>query len=118
MTGRRRALIVAIDEYEHPELSRLRSAAADAEALARVLGDPGVGRFEVRVVRNETAHHVREQIEDFFAEAVPEDLVLLHFSGHGLKSDAGELFFTAANTRPTRLLSTAVPADFVQRCMR
>ena len=36
----------------------------------------------------------------------------------GLKSESGELFFAATNTRPNRLGSTAVSADFVQRCMR
>jgi hypothetical protein len=35
-----------------------------------------------------------------------------------LKSESGELFFAARNTRPNRLGSTAIPADFVQRCMR
>ena len=45
-------------------------------------------------------------------------MLLLHFSGHGLKSESGELFFAASNTRPNRLGSTAVSADFVQRCMR
>jgi hypothetical protein len=45
-------------------------------------------------------------------------VLLLHFSCHGLKSDSGELFFAARNTRPNRLGSTAIPADFVQRCMR
>jgi Caspase domain len=44
-------------------------------------------------------------------------VLLVHFSGHGLKSESGELFFAAANTRPNRLGSTAVSADFVQRCM-
>ena len=42
----------------------------------------------------------------------------MHFSGHGLKSESGELFFAGSNTRPNRLGSTAVSADFVQRCMR
>jgi len=45
-------------------------------------------------------------------------LLLMHFSGHGLKSESGELFFAASNTRPNRLGSTAVSADFVRRCMR
>src|SRR5262249_5625760 len=47
-----------------------------------------------------------------------DGVVLVHFSGHGLKSESGELFFAASNTRPNRLGSTAVSADFVQRCMR
>ena len=54
----------------------------------------------------------------YFRRAWPDDLLLLHFSGHGLKSESGELFFAAANTKPNRLGSTAVAADFVQRCMR
>ena len=118
MDGQRRALIIASDEYDHPGLSRLKAPAADAEALANVLGDKEVGGFQVKVVHNEPAYIVGGHIEDLFADSQSDDLVLLHFSGHGLKSDSGELFFAARNTRPDRLGSTAVPADFVQRCMR
>jgi hypothetical protein len=118
MDGRRTALIVASDEFEHAGLSRLQAPSADAEALAGVLGDPDIGGFDVRVVHNSPSHTVQAQVEDLFAEGRPEDLLLLHFSGHGLKSDSGELFFAATNTRPDRLASTAVSADFVQRCMR
>ncbi|MGZ4602210.1 MAG: caspase family protein, partial [Kineosporiaceae bacterium] len=118
MTGRRRALVVAIDEYDNPGLRILRSPSADAEALATVLGDPRIGDFTVDVVRNEPAHEVQARIEDLFAEARADDVLLVHFSGHGLKGEAGDLFFAARNTRPDRLASTAVPADFVQRCVR
>jgi Caspase domain len=118
MAGRRRALIVANDRYEHEGLKHLLAPGADAEALAGVLGDPGIGDFEVRVVRNEPAHVIQGHIEDLFSEARPEDVLLLHFSCHGLKSESGELFFAAGNTRPHRLGSTATSADFVQRCMR
>lgn len=118
MSGRRKALIVASDEYQHDGLRRLLSPSADAEALAGVLGDPQIGEFDVRVVRNEQAHEIELQIEDLFSEARPDDVLLLHFSCHGLKSDSGELYFAACNTRPNRLASTAVSADFVQRCLR
>lgn len=118
MEGRRRALIIASDEYDHPGLSRLQAPAADADALANVLGDEDIGGFHVDVVHNAAAHVVQGHIEDLFADSLSDDLVLLHFSGHGLKSDSGELFFAAHNTRPDRLGSTAVPAEFVQRCIR
>jgi uncharacterized caspase-like protein len=118
MTGQRRALIVANDHYDEPGLRNLSAPLADAEALSRVLGDPLIGDFEVRVVRNQPAHLIQSEIDDLFSESLPDDLIVLHFSGHGLKSDAGELFFAASNTRPDRLGSTSVPADFVQRCMR
>ena len=116
MSGQRKALIIANDEYEQEALQNLLAPAADAEALARVLGDPQIGDFAVHVVRNEPAHVIQAQVEEMFSESRPEDVLLLHFSGHGLKSESGELFFAAPNTRPNRLGSTAVPADFVQWC--
>jgi hypothetical protein len=118
VTGQRKALIVANDAYEHDGLRSLLAPAADAEALGAVLGDRHIGDFAVNVLRNEPAHVIQAHIEEMFADSRSEDLLLLHFSCHGLKSEAGELFFAAPNTRPNRLGSTAVSADFVQRCMR
>lgn len=118
MTGQRKALIVANDEYEQEALRNLLAPRADAEALGRVLGDPQIGEFSVQVVRNEPSYVIQAQIEELFSESRPDDVVLIHFSGHGLKSESGELYFAAPNTRPNRLGSTAVSADFVQRCMR
>ncbi|HKX67282.1 MAG TPA: caspase family protein [Intrasporangium sp.] len=118
MTGTRRALIVANDTYDHASFAQLRAPAADAAALAGVLGDPEIGGFTVAVVHNEPSYDVQTRIEDVFADSRPDDLLLLHFSGHGVKSDTGELFVAARNTRPDRLASTAVSADFIQRCMK
>src|ERR1700722_12315383 len=118
MSAQRKALIIANDEYEHEGLGRLLAPAADARALAAVLGAEQIGNFAVRVVRNEPAYVIQAQVEELFSEARPDDLLLRPFSSHGLKNESGELFFAAANTRPNRLASTAVSADFVQRCMR
>jgi hypothetical protein len=118
VAGQRKALIIANDTYEQEALQDLLAPAADAEALGQVLGDPQIGGFAVQIVHNESAHLIQAQIEEVFSESRPDDLLLLHFSGHGLKSESGELFFAAANTRPNRLGSTAVPADFVHRQMR
>jgi hypothetical protein len=118
MDGSRKALIVANGVYDNEGLQQLRSPAADAAALADVLGDPAIGQFDVVVVEDKPAYEVQGHIEDLFSDSRPDDLVLLHLSCHGLKSDSGELFFAMRNTRPDRLVSSAVPADFVQRCIR
>jgi len=118
MTGQRKALIIANDKYEHEGLRNLRAPAADAAGPRRVLGDPKIGDFAVQVVRNESAHVIHAEIEELFLDSKPDDVLLLHFSCHGLKSESGELFFAASNTRPDRLGSTATSAEFVQRCMR
>jgi hypothetical protein len=113
----REALVVAVDQYADEGLGRLRAPADDAEALGAVLGDPRIGDFAVRVLRNESAQTIRVAVEDFFADRKPDDLLLLHFSCHGLKNAAGELYLAASDSRPDRLASTAVPADFVNRQM-
>ncbi|WP_329001410.1 caspase family protein [Kribbella sp. NBC_00709] len=117
MDGSRVALVVANDQYDDPGLKRLVAPAQDAAALAGVLADPAVGGFEVQVLRNAPAQDIRLAVEDFFADRNPEDLLLLHFSCHGLKNSAGELFLAVADTKPARLASTAVAADFVNRQM-
>jgi uncharacterized caspase-like protein len=118
VAGQRKALIIANDEYEQEALRNLLAPEADAEALRRVLGDRQIGDFAVQVVRNEPAYVIQAQIEELFAESRSDDLLLLHFSGHGLKSESGKLFFAASNTRPDRLRATAVSAEFVQQCMQ
>jgi len=115
--GRRSALILASYDYEDPGLRMLRAPARDAEALARVLQDPEIGNFEVRTVLNQPAHVVSLAVEEFFADRKPDDLLVLHFSGHGVKDDSGELYFAAADTRLLRLESTSVSAAFVNRQM-
>lgn len=117
MAGRRTALIVANDVYEHAGLRSLRSPGADATALADVLRDRRISDFDVQVVHNETTHVVLRHVEDLFADSRRDDVLLLHFSCHGLKGESGELHFAMRDTRPDRLRSTAVAADYVQRCM-
>ena len=111
------ALIVASDTYDDPGLRQLRAPAADARALARVLGDPMIGAFEVTSVVNRPAHEVNLAIEDFFADRSPDDLLLVHFSCHGVKDEGGDLYFAMPDTRVRRLGATGVSADFVNRRM-
>ena len=116
-TATRSALIVASDHYTDPGLRRLRAPASDARALAAVLQDPGIGGFEVRTLLNEPAHEVNLAVEEFFADRRPDDLLLVHFSCHGVKDEDGELYFATANTVLGRLGATAVAAEFVNRRM-
>ncbi len=107
---RRLALIVATEAYDDPGLSTLRAPGHDAEALAEVLADPELGNFTVDMIRNGTNVEVTERVEGLLSEAKTHDLIVLHFSGHGLKNADGELYLAARNTRPTRLVATAVSA--------
>jgi hypothetical protein len=114
---RREALIVAADSYEDPKLRSLRAPARDAQELARVLGDPEVGDFQVKVSLNEPDHVVRRKLSEFFRDRSRDDLLLLHVSCHGLKDEDGTLYFASSNTAVEHLEATAIPSEFVNRQM-
>ncbi len=115
--GARHALIVASSDYADPELRQLQTPAADARALEAVLRDPGIGGFEVRTLLNRPNQEVALAVEEFFADRQPDDMLLVHFSCHGIKDEDGELYFAMANSMLHRLASTAVAANFVNQRM-
>ena len=117
--GRRLALIIANDTFDNDGLRRLAAPADDAEELRRVLDDRQIGRFDVTVLRNEPHHAMAREIARFFAERHPDDLLLLHYSGHGIKCADGELYLAGTDTSPAPALlrATAVAAPFVHRAI-
>ena len=117
MSTTRSALVVAADRYDDPKLARLQAPRRDAEALADVLGDPAIGGFEVEHALNCPEGEVRRRLSRFFADRRRDDLLLVHFSCHGLKNDSGGLYFAAPDTEVAHLDVTAIPADLVDRLM-
>ena len=112
-SGGRHALIVATASYFDPRLQQLRAPAADAEALADVLRDPEKGDFEVAVGVNETHGDLTRMIARFFGDRSPHDLLLVHFSCHGVKDEDGELYLAAADTDLDLLSATGISAAWL-----
>lgn len=112
-TGVRDALVIANARYDDPGLARLRSPGHDAEALAGVLGDRGVGGFRVESLIDADERTIRRSIAAFFADRDRDDLLLLHFSCHGIKDARGRLHLAARDTDLSVLGATSVPASFV-----
>ena len=111
--GARRALVIANLAYEDSALRGLRAPADDARALQRVLGDPRIGGFDVEMCVDATDAVLRRRISDFFGESSPDDLLLVHYSGHGMKDGRGRLYLAASDTEVRRLAATGVPASFL-----
>ncbi len=113
-SGARKALIIANSKYQDDRLARLRAPSKDAEALSKVLGTPAVGGFDVELLKDADETTIRRRIDDFFSERRYDDLLLLHFSGHGIKDQNGQLHLAARDTDMRRLSSTAVPSNFIR----
>jgi hypothetical protein len=113
----RAALVVAVDRYDDPKLRRLQAPAEDAEALRAVLADAEIGGYDVAFALNEREHELRRTLSRFFSERRRDDLLLVHFSCHGLKDEDGDLYFAATDTATDHLHATAIPAELVNRLM-
>jgi tetratricopeptide (TPR) repeat protein len=115
------ALLIGVSEYE-PGLNPLPAAVKDIEALRRVLQDPEMGGFDqVKTLANPDRQAMESEIEMLFDGRAKDDLVLLFFSGHGIKDDASTLYFASRNTRKNAkgdlIRSTAVETRFVHNIM-
>ncbi|MFI5493636.1 caspase family protein [Actinoplanes sp. NPDC051859] len=106
----RHALILASEHYRHPAYSELPGTTADAEALREVLGDPRVGNFEITVLQDPDVRTAGHRIKRFFADAAPDDILLLYVAGHGVRNDEGNLYFAVSDTVPDLLWVTALAA--------
>jgi uncharacterized caspase-like protein len=115
------ALLIGVSKYE-PGLTPLPAAVKDTETLQRVLRDPQMGGFdEVKALANPDRQTMESEIETLFSGRTKDDLVLLFFSGHGIKDDGGKLYFathiTRKNLKGELIRSTAVAANFVHEVM-
>ena len=122
MPENRYALLIASFDYADPYFRRLEAPAHDVEALSRVLHHEAMGNFrDVKTLLNKPRDELVLAIEEFFADRSTEDLLLLYFSGHGIKDADGRLYYATKNTLHNRLVSTAVPAyqvnDLIARSM-
>ncbi|MGY0231528.1 caspase, EACC1-associated type [Longispora urticae] len=112
-TARRSALVIANAHYDDPALAALRAPVRDADALAAVLGDPAIGGFDVDLLTDADERTVRRRVALFFADRERDDVLLLHFSCHGVKDPRGRLYLAASDTDLRTLGATGVAASFV-----
>jgi len=117
LAGTKAALLVATADYGDPAFRRLRAPGHDVEALRRVLADAAIGGFDVRALVNQPGQVVEEEIEGFFTDRKPDDLLLLYLSCHGVKDQDERLYFAAADTKLQRLAASGISSTFVNEQM-
>src|SRR5215510_3023885 len=106
------ALIIGNTEYIDPGLAQLTAPGKDAEDFARVLRDKDICAFDdVNILLNQPEYIVREAVDDFFNQKRPDDLLILYFSGHGVRDELGILYLAVKNTIITKLRATALKSD-------
>jgi tetratricopeptide (TPR) repeat protein len=117
------ALLIGVSEYE-PGLNPLPAAVKDLDAMKEVLQHPEMGGFaesDIVLLPNPERQAMEESIETLFANRHRDDLLLLFFSGHGIKDDSGRLYLGTSKTRKNPqgelVRSSAVAANFIHENM-
>jgi hypothetical protein len=99
------ALLIGVSEYLAGGLNHLRSlpsALIDVDVLSAVLGDPQRGGFpaeNITVLKNPDVQQMRDAIYRLFHNRQKNDLILLYFSGHGIKDEQNDLYLATKITR-------------------
>lgn len=117
------ALLIGVSQYGSG-LNPLPAAVKDVEAMRELLVSPEIGGFaesDVIVLKNPERQPMEEAIESLFAGRHKDDLVMLFFSGHGIKDDTGRLYLATRGTRKTPqgdlIRSTAVSSNILHDSM-
>ena len=112
--GRKIALVIGNSQYDDQGLAGLCTADVDVRELAGVLKSPEMGQFEtVTEVANQSVAVVRRSIAHFFSESKRDDLLLLYFSGHGVRDEQGHLYLAVKDTERPLLAGTSIEAAFI-----
>jgi formylglycine-generating enzyme required for sulfatase activity len=102
--GRRIAVLIGNASFVDPRMARLFAPRNDVEALKAVLEDPAIGGFEkpVRVLFDEALMTVRAAIAETCESVGPADLLVFYYTGHGVLTAHGDLFFALRDTTVNR----------------
>ncbi|MEM9276003.1 MAG: GTP-binding protein [Cyanobacteria bacterium P01_F01_bin.143] len=117
---KRKALLIGVGNYDPDSFKNhtLNTPPNNVAALQEVLVDSQIGFFdEVYPLVNPNLLTMQTKIEDIFIKSEKSDLVLLYFSGHGIKDESNKLYLTNCDTKkyPSGELakSTAVSSSFI-----
>jgi formylglycine-generating enzyme required for sulfatase activity len=125
--GKSVALLIGVEEYENPDISRLRYAVKDVTAVGQLL-EKSLGYQTVRVLTSGTADarlkptnvNVFKALDSLAAEIGQDDTFLLYFSGHGFSKD-GQGFLGSINVDPLSIETlqvSSVPVATLQNKLK
>ena len=87
---KRRALFVGVNEYEDPQITKLRYAIADASMMCGFFESLG---YETRLLDNPRRTELRDVAEGMAKGLGEGDLFLFYFAGHGFTQGGQHLLF-------------------------
>jgi hypothetical protein len=104
--GKRYALLVANFEYDN--IKDLIAPKYDAIKLEEILKNSEYGDFECFSLINKNSSEVQEFIEEFYDNKKQDDVLLLYYSGHGVRDKKRNLYLTFKSTSEGDIVKKAI----------
>ena len=117
MGGGKFALLIGASQFDDDRLSRLAAPKNDVDALEAVLRDhERCGFSEVSSLLNHRLEDVQQALSDILdANHARDDLVLIYYTGHGIRDDRGHLYFTLKGTNADSPHVGSIEAAYLKR---
>ena len=106
------AILVAVEHYSDPKISRVHFGAADALGLAAALKDLGVDSVMTLVDAQATKTALKSKLKKLVAGLTATDTLYFFYAAHGF-SQNGQNFVTCHDTQVADLKSTSLSLKWV-----
>ena len=111
---KKKALLIGNANFLDPKIKPLTAPHDDIKDLRNLLVDKSIGGFEpfdpifdVGVTAAKTA------ISKLFRNALPDDLIVFYYAGHGIRDDDGRLYLAVPETNSASIDATALEASYI-----
>jgi hypothetical protein len=115
------ALVIGTGKYDPAaNAPDLPFAINDAQAIATLLRNQRIGKFpefDVTLIKDGQQWLIARMLEELFANARRDDLVVVYFSCHGVKDDFGDLHLLTSSTKRQYMAATSLSIDFIKKLM-
>jgi WD40 repeat protein/AAA+ ATPase superfamily predicted ATPase len=116
------ALLIGCSSYKSTDFPSLRSPSNDVKRLQVIFENPKIGDFlHVQTSIDLDRQAISIEIEDLFSNKNRDDLLLLYFSGHGIRDENGNLYLATCdaeiNSNRGVTKSKSISATFIQDLM-
>ena len=118
------ALLIGVDDYGDPGISKLKVCSGDVQAIYGLLTANDYKPDHIRLLLSPgestqlpTRAEILSALTSIAQTAGEDDFLLFYFSGHGISKD-GEAFLLPSDTRYTALADTAISLSRVKKIIQ
>ncbi|MFO0902105.1 MAG: caspase family protein [Pirellulales bacterium] len=121
--GRFCAILIGVDHYQDSKITSLQFCSRDVRTLGSVLSqkcgydDRDVYLFATDEPARPTRQRILDRVQDVLDRAMPDDVVVVFFSGHGWLDPKGKAYLITEDAQLANLGDSALPVSLLRELL-